>query len=367
MAPIRIAEVVRPATGGIRHHVSDLLEHLDRRRFLPTLFAPEDFIPDRPIPNLARHNVEIRAGTHLLWDYRTVGKLAQLLRRNIDIVHAHGLRGAVVGGFAARRAGLPYLFTVHNLLPDLNFVQSLAFREMARKANRVIAVSAAVATTLQAMGLSAQQIAVIPNGVDLTRFEGRTEPGRTRAILGIKAGERMLLGVGRLAPEKGFDVLIEAFTSMHPRLPDVRLVIAGEGPEAPQLKVLAEATGNRVLFVGHMPDTVPLFEAADIVVAPSRQEGQGIVPLEAMAAGRPVIASRVGGLVETIVEGRTGLLVPSDDVHALAEALKNLLQDAERRAEMGAAGRHRVRQEYSLQTQLQKIEAIYSDVFERTA
>ncbi len=367
MASGRIAEVVRPAAGGIRRHVSDLLEHLDGSRFLPTLFAPEDFLPDRPIPNLSRHNVDIRASTDPLRDYRTVGELAQLLRGNIDLVHAHGLRGAVVGGFAARRAGLPYLFTVHNLLPDLNLVQSLVFREMARKANRVIAVSAAVATTLQSVGLSAQQIAVIPNGVDLSRFDRPTEPDRTRAVLGLKAGERMVLGVGRLASEKGFDILIEAFASLQARLPDARLVIAGDGPEAPRLRMQAEASGSGVIFLGHTPDTVPLFEAADIVVAPSRQEGQGIVPLEAMAAGRPVVASRVGGLVETIIEGQTGLLVPSDDVRALAEALKNLLEDPERRAEMGAAGRHRVRHEYSLQTQVQKIEAIYSDVFQRTA
>ena len=366
-AACRVAEVVRPATGGIRRHVSDLFEHLDKRQFTPTLFAPEDFVPDRTLQDLSHHSLDIGATTEPIRDYDTISNLAQLLRGNLDIVHAHGLRGAIVGGFAARRAKLPYLFTVHNLLPRLNVVQSVILLELARKAARVIAVSEAVANTLQAVGLSYQKIAVVPNGVDLSRFEHPESSGPFRAANGFSADDRILLAVGRLAPEKGFDVLIEAFASFQARVPNVCLVIAGDGPDGPHLKAQAEALGERVRFVGYTADTVPLYRAADIIVAPSRQEGQGIVPLEAMAAGRPVVASRVGGLVETIVEGRTGLLVPADDASALANALESLLNDPAKRVAMGAAGRERVRQDYALQTQIQKIEAIYSDVYRRTA
>ena len=366
-APCRVAVVVRPATGGMRRHISDLLEHLDRRQFTPTLFAAKDFVPDRPLRDTARCSIDIGAATRPVRDYRTAGELAQLLRDNIDIVHAHGLRGAIIGGLAAQRAGLPYLFTVHNLLPRMNVLQSLIFRELARKAARVIAVSGAVANTLQSVGVERNKIAVIPNGVDSSRPGLQSGSAEFRAENGFSAEECILMGVGRLAPEKGFDVLIAAFALLQPRFPDIRLIIAGDGSEASVLRARAELVSPHIHFLGHTQETGRLFQTADIVIAPSRQEGQGIVPLEAMAASKPVVASRVGGLVETIVEGETGLLVPPDDAPALASALEKLLTDPAQRAALGAAGRKRVVQEYSLQTQIQKIEAIYRDVYRRTA
>jgi glycosyltransferase involved in cell wall biosynthesis len=363
----RVAEVVRPAAGGIRRHVSDLLEHLNRRRFSPRLFAPETFVPDRSIPDLDHSAIAIGATTRPFADYEAVGALASLLRDKSDIVHAHGLRGAIVGGFAARRAGLPYLFTVHNLLPKLNFIQATVFLELAKKAARVIAVSEAVAHTVQQTGVAAHRIAIVPNGVDLSRFDPPADTEGFRQAYGIADAERIVLGVGRLALEKGFDNLIEAFALLRTRLPETRLILAGEGPETARLKLQAQPLGDRVLFLGHRLDTPLLLAAADLVAVPSRQEGQGIVPLEAMAAGRAVVASRVGGLVETVVEDRTGLLVPPDAPSALADALEALLTDPNRRLALGAAGRERVQQEYALKTQIQKIEAIYSDVFRRTA
>jgi glycosyltransferase involved in cell wall biosynthesis len=362
-----VAEVVRPATGGIRRHVSDLLEHLDRTQFLPILFAPNDFVPDRPLPEVPRHPVEIGAATHPLQDFHASGNLAQLLRGNMDIVHAHGLRGAVVGGFAARRARLPYLFTVHNELPEMNFVQAAVFRKLAGAAARVIAVSEAVAATLRQTGVAVERIAVIPNGVDLARFEGSTDVARLRTEIGCGQADRIVLAVGRLSPEKGFDVLLTAFIYLRTRLSDVHLVIVGDGPDAALLRGFVAQGVDRIHFLGHRSDTASLYAGADLVVVPSRQEGQGIVPLEAMAAGRTVVASRVGGLVETIVEDETGLLIPPDNAPALCGTMEMLLNDPQRRDAMGAAGRRRVEQEYSLQGQIQKIEAIYSDVYRRTA
>lgn len=362
-----MAEVVRPATGGIRHHVSDLLEHLDRAQFAPLLFAPDDFVPDRPLPNLSRRSVEIGATTRPRQDYAAIGKLARLLQGNCDIVHAHGLRGAVVGGFAARRAHLPYLFTVHNLLPAMDFIQAAVFQILTKNADRVIVVSQAIAQTLQHTGIPPEKIALIPNGVDLSRFEGTNDGESLREECGFGATDRIVLGVGRLSPEKGFDILIEAFLTLQTRLPEARLVLIGEGSEVARLRAMAELHSDRIHFLGHRLDTAPLYRAADLVVAPSRQEGQGIVPLEAMAAARAVVASRVGGLVETIIEGKTGLLVPPEDSSSLAAAIETVLNDPKRRTAMGEAGRRRVQQEYSLQAQLQKIEAIYSDVYRRAA
>lgn len=361
----RVAEVVRPAAGGIRRHVSDLLEHLDRGRFAPTLFAPDDFQPDRDIKDLRRHSVPIGAATRPLQDYRVAALLAQLLRGKIDIVHAHGLRGAVVGGLAARLARLPYLFTVHNLLPTLNPIQAAVFRTLAGKATRIVAVSDAVANTLERIGVERRRVCVIPNGVALR--QNSIDPQQFRMDHGLTSDDHLVLGLGRLSPEKGFDVLISAFLALQPRVPNAVLLLAGDGPEAQRLKAQATPVRDRIRFLGYTSDTAPLFAVADLVVAPSRQEGQGIVPLEAMAAERAVIASRVGGLVETIQDGVTGLLVPVDDAAALAIAMETLLTDIARRERMGAAGRRRVEEEYSLQRQIQRTEAIYQDVFRNTA
>ena len=363
----RVAEVVRPAAGGIRRHVSDLLEHLDRRQFFPSLFAPSDFLPDRPLAEVPRRAIEIGATTRPIPDYEAVSKLARLLRSGTDIVHAHGLRGAIVGGFAARRAGLPSLFTVHNLLPKMNLVQAAVFRELAGKSVRIVAVSEAVAYTVRLAGIRAEQIVVVPNGVDLSRFDLSIDALQSRGEYGLPTDASVLLAVGRLSQEKGFDVLIAAFALLSPQHSQVRLCIVGDGPQAEALKRQAAPLGDRIRFLGPIAAAASLFAAADVVVVPSRQEGQGIVPLEAMAAGKPVVASRVGGLMETIVEGETGLLVPAGDAQALAGAIEALLNAPIQRADLGAAGRRRVEQEYVLQTQIQKIEAIYRDVFRRTA
>lgn len=152
-----------------------------------------------------------------------------------------------------------------------------------------------------------------------------------------------LLGIGRHVPQKGFDVLLRAFAEAH--LPGHDLVLAGDGPERPALQALAQELhlGNRVTFVGRAdrPTAVSLFQGCDFFVLPSRQEPQGIVNLEAMAAGKAVAASRVGGVPEIVLDNETGLLVPSDDVPALTAAITRLAADSALRQTLGSAGRIR--------------------------
>jgi glycogen(starch) synthase len=175
---------------------------------------------------------------------------------------------------------------------------------------------------------------VVYNGIRLADFEGAEAFEHSRPYI---------LGIGRLVPQKGFDVLLRAFAQA--RLQEHDLLLAGEGAQREPLEVLARelGVGDRVRFVGRAdrPTAVALFRGCSFFVLPSRHEPQGIVNLEAMAVGKAVVASRVGGVPEIVLDGQTGVLVPGEDVDALAGALRAMEADPARREQLGRAGKER--------------------------
>lgn len=363
---LRVAQIMRPAAGGMRKHLSLLLGNLPRQRFSPTLFAPADFRLESDVP---RREVEIGAKTDPIRDARSILRLSKNLRSNFDVVHAHGLRGALIGVLAAHRAGIPSLFTAHNLVPSMGFLPRLLLRHVGGNAGRIIAVSESVSRSLQAAGLPPHNIVVVPNGIELAPFDSTADPIDIRAAFGIPAGAPLIVGVGRLSREKGFDVLIRAFADVLNRFPEARLVLVGEGPEEENLRSMLPGTAlpeperrTSVLFVGYHENAVPFFHAADVVAIPSREEGQGIVALEAMAARKPVVATNVGGLAETVVHGQTGLLTAPENPAALAEATLLLLNDAKKRADFGNEGRIRVEAFYTSTRMVDRIEQVYLEL-----
>lgn len=357
--PISIAQVVRPAAGGIRRHVSLLLAHLERSRFLPTLFAPGDFRPDCDAPDLRHETLEIAPKTSIVSDLRAIRSLTERLSGQYTLMHAHGLRAALIGVFAAHRADIPALFTAHNLPPSVNALQRALLRQVFRRTTRAIAVSQAIAADLTALGMNPERIEIVPNGIPLAPFVPAPESGAIRASLGIPTTAWLIVAIGRLSPEKGFDVLLKALFSLLPLQPDLALCLVGTGPEEQRLR--AQASGSPAIhFTGFLPDVTGILQAADVVVIPSHQEGQGIVALEAMAAGKPIIASRVGGLQETILEGKTGLLIPPGDATALAAALQSLRASPAHSGMIGREGRLRVEQEYTLERMIDRIQSVYN-------
>lgn len=361
--PLRVAQVVRPATGGIQQHVTALVSSLNRAEFTQTLCAPDDFTLGEIGYEVPRVPTAIGAKTHPLRDARAILRLTPVLRDQFDLVHAHGLRGALIGVLAARRAGVPALFTAHNLVPPLGLLPRLLLAHVGRTADRILAVSQAVKRTLIAARIPADKITVVSNGVEIARFDGPVDSAAFRASLAIPPKSRLIAAVGRLAPEKGFLTLFEAFALIAPEFPDLHLMLAGSGPEENRLRALRDQWEQdlwyRSRLPGRLPDVAPLLRTADIVAIPSLQEGQGLVALEAMAACRPVVASRVGGLTETVIEGETGLLVEPSSASALADALRSLLRDAPRCERMGAMGRTHVERDYTLERMLSLIAQNY--------
>ena len=229
--------------------------------------------------------------------------------RHADLVHVHWLQNAA----AALAAAKPYVVTLHGTDVALAERAPAVARPLVRRARLVIAVSSALADVARALG--ARDVRVIPNGVEI--------PATVRE----PADPPHVLFAGRLAPEKG----VEELTAAAAGLP---LVVAGDGP----LRHVVPQTRG---FVSRA-ELHRLYEEAAVVACPSRREGFGVVCAEAMARGRPVVAGAVGGLVDLVRDGETGLLVPPCDAEALRAALERLLADADLRTRLGKAGREHV-------------------------
>jgi glycosyltransferase involved in cell wall biosynthesis len=261
-----------------------------------------------PIHDLGRW----RGGPGLL----ALGRIARLSRR-FDLVHTHLWAGDVWGRLGAGLAAHPAVVgTEHNTRPEASWRQALAAR-LAPLSHRIVAVSEAARQGLLAAGVAPARLRVIENGVDLARF---TPAPRARGRV------RRVLAIGRLVPQKGFDLLVQAMAG----LPELELRIVGEGPQADQLR------GPQVELRGWVPDVPALLSQAELVVVPSRWEGFGLVAVEAMASGVPVIASDVPGLREVL--GEAAVRVPPGDVRALREAIAAVAADPVRRLRMQEEG-----------------------------
>jgi glycosyltransferase involved in cell wall biosynthesis len=218
------------------------------------------------------------------------------------------------------------------------------------------------------MGAARDHVVVVPNGIELTPFERAPHQLDARLALGAAPCAHIVVGIGRLSPEKGFDRLIEAFTNLAECDATARLYIAGTGPQEATYREMASRINHhlggepRIVLMGHCHDVVPLLAAADVVAIPSREEGQGIVAIEAMASSRPVIAMRVGGVPETVIDGETGFLVTDGDMPTFMQKLDALLNDATLRARLGQAGRDRVHARFRADTMVDRTVDIYRQI-----
>jgi len=304
------------------------------------------------------------------WDAVKLGRLAALLRRwRIDLLHTHLFHADLVGRPAAHLAGVRHLVhTVH--VAEARFRPwHFAFARLAAGlCDRIVCVSAAVMEHhRRRSGLPRSRYTVIPNGIDVDAF-ARDPAARRRLRRQWAVAEDQVVAafVGRLDRQKGPDVLIRAMDSLQGRMtsPNVHLLIAGDGPMRGQVAKMIERSrlGGSVRLLGFTDDVSGLLSAADILVMPSRWEGFGLAAAEAMAAGLPVIATRVAGLEELVAHERTGLLVRSEDCDELAGAIARLAADPDLRRAMGQAGRDRVAAHYAIQANVAAHERLYAGV-----
>jgi len=303
-------------------------------------------------------------------DEAAVRELAAYLRRQeIDLVHAHMFRAEVVGTRAALAAGTPVIMaTVHSSrVRSAEDVAVLA--ELTPAMDRLIVPSAAIEAKVRAEGRGAAEFATIPNGVDLSRFEGPAPACALRHQFRVPH-EAVLVGVvARLEPEKGHRHLVEAWPAVVARAPNTWLAIVGEGSECEALRAQAAAlpalARDRIVFTGRRDDISAVTGDLDIAVLPSLREAQGISILEAMARRRPVVASAVGGIPEVVTDGLDGLLVPPGDSAALADAIVRLATSPDLRGRLGEAGYRTVVERFSIDAQVHRIEELYDEELAR--
>jgi glycosyltransferase involved in cell wall biosynthesis len=247
------------------------------------------------------------------------------------------------------------------------------FRWVVRSVFRQAAVVTACSPDLAAgaidLGAAPDKVHIIPYGVDPARFHPAVTP-LARADFGLAADDIVLASVGRVVPKKGFDVLIRALPAIRQSAARVHLLIGGEGPQIEALRHLAEELGvtDHVHLPGVIPwDRVPAFLAmCDLFVLPSVRDAAGNmdglpnVLLEAMAMGKPVVASQLGGVPLVIRDGENGLLCPPGDAAALSEALRSLIADGERRKAFGAAARRVAEEQHSWASMTQQLAALFA-------
>jgi glycosyltransferase involved in cell wall biosynthesis len=312
-------------------------------------------------------NLVVQRGSY---DFRVVGRMRTLLHAlRPDVAVGHDYKADLVLRRACAAELVPWVAVVHGYTAEnkkIRLFEALDRRAI-RYASAVVTVSEAGREQVLAAGVPAARVHLVPNGIDVDAV--RAEAGRARAALraewGLADGDLAVLTLGRLSPEKGQRVLLEAFARLKPEeAARARLFVVGDGAERAALETLAQSTGadGRVTFLGWRTDPHRCLGAADLFVLPSLREGLPLALLEAMAVGLPIVATAVGGVPEALDHGEAGLLVPPSDPTALAEALRTLAAGETQRRRLGQAAEARVRAAYGAAAQAEALSTIYRAV-----
>jgi glycosyltransferase involved in cell wall biosynthesis len=363
------------AIGGSERHLLTLLPALADRGIdvsMVVLEAPgaEPFLG--ALANAGIVHQAIDAGPNL--SPSAVARLVSLLRHHKpDLVHTHLVHADLYGQVAARLTGRVGISTVHS---EHCIRSGAVYRSAARigghLARHTIAISDHVARAVVGTRTApAARVAVIPYGIDAERwFVGPEDRKRFRRALGMD-DDGLIVGIAsRLIAGKGHEHLVRSIAAVRRSSVPVALFIAGDGPTRPALEDLCrrENVGDYVSFLGFVEDVAGFMAATDVVVFPTQPElgeGFGLAALEAMAAGRPVIATRVASLPEVVVDGQSGLLVEPGDVGALSDALIMLATDPERCRNFGILGRQRAVEAFSLDSMVSALVDLYTEVMDR--
>lgn len=295
--------------------------------------------------------------------------LARMIREyRIDIIHANETIAGTLCGMAGRlaRRGVRIFHRHHNIIADRR--QVILSRLASRLTHLTMAVSRSSAEHAREIdGVPATRIRVAYNGVQELRHASADEVASLRERFAIPAHSPVIVVVGRLWPEKGQRVLLSALPSLSKQLPySPHVVIVGSGPDEESLRQQAQDLQRAVVhFVGHQRDVAPWYALSDVAVVPSFQESFSLSAVEAMSTCLPVVASRLGGLVEVVDDGVTGVLVRHGDPEALATGLLQVLESPQMATSMGAAGYERFRARFTLDAMIAGWRAVYDEVMER--
>lgn len=362
-------------SAGGQHLVMHLLRNTDRSRFEPaalSLFGPSGY----PIETaLQQDGFSITyLGKKLGLDIGTLGKLAGAIRAlKPQVIHTHmGALRYALPALAFRGRDVLAVHTVHNLAQyeledELRFVRPMhgfAFKHM-----RVVPVAIATSVRESIAHMYGVEAPLIPNGIPISHYWRSTETGRRwRTENRVGQNDIIFACVGRLNPQKNHRLLLNALARVVPKAPSIRCLIVGDGGLESELREQTAALSleDRVSFLGMRSDIPEILAAADASVLSSDWEGNPLAVMEAMAAGKPIVATSVGGVPELVPEG-AGLLVPPKDVEALAQAMYQLASDPGLRIRMGSAAFEYAQREFSAAMMTRRYESLYVAELEENA
>jgi glycosyltransferase involved in cell wall biosynthesis len=300
-----------------------------------------------------------------------LSKLVSFLKQNrIDLIHAHGARVNFWGSFASLLTGVPIISTEHNidLWRDNNYFLN-SIDGLPARINKVrVGVSDAVCNMLKNKGVNQEKIVCIENGIDVERFNISVDIAAKRLEFGIRDGTKIIGTVGRLVEQKGHKYLLDAFKVMEDGFPDMKLLIVGDGP---LMKTLKEQVSNlglegKVIFTGLRTDISELLAIMNIFVLPSITEGLPLVLLEAMAAGKPVVASAVSGIPYVIDDAVDGLLAGPTNFYELSEKMLMLIKNERLASELSQKAREKALSKYNAKGMIKKYENLYMNILENS-
>jgi len=298
------------------------------------------------------------------FDGRTISAIrAFISSRRFDLVHSHGYKSNFYGYLAARPLAVPLISTCHLWTGATLSVRVYEWLDSLtlRLAQHVVAVSDVIADILRKAGVPARRVSTIYNGTDLSLFGDA--PPTLRQELGV--GSRPLIGtVGRLEEQKGLSYFIEAGREIISKLPEAILVIVGEGSQRSRLieQIRGYGLESNILLLGSRENMAEVYASLDVFVLASVDEGMPMTILEALAAARPVVATRVGAVGQLILQDQTGILVEPRNVSALSAAILHVLNDKALAQTLAAAGAERVRKHFTADSMARKYLDVYRHV-----
>jgi glycosyltransferase involved in cell wall biosynthesis len=289
-------------------------------------------------------------------------------RRKIDLVHAHGYKSNIYAYAAARPSRVPLVATCHNW-PGKTISLRLYYKLdhlLLRRFDRIAAVSTQVVESLRRARIPASKICLVANGIDVSCFANSTasRQGNSTHSNSVRIGT-----VGRLVPDKGVRFLLLAAREILNRCPKTEFHVIGEGPERPELELLAGQLGieKEVVFLGAQSDMPSIYASFDIFVLPSLNEGMPLSLLEAMAAGKPAVATRVGAISSLVLQNQTGLLVEPRDTLGLRDAVLRLIYEPGLRLQIGRAGQRFVSEQFSARAMAGNYLKLYQELVDHRA
>jgi glycosyltransferase involved in cell wall biosynthesis len=367
--PLRVMFVITSMpVGGAETLLTELIRRMERERFSPELCCLKQF--DRLGEALSREGPAFTGLLSNKYDVSVLWRLTRLMRRRrIDAVVTVGTGGDKMfwGRLAGWLAGVPVICSsLHSTgLPDhVEFSNRLlapltdAFVAVAEPHGRYLA---------QHEGCPARRVVVIPNGVDPQRFRPRPPSKRLQEEFNLDPAAPVAGIVAALRPEKNHEMFLQVAASVCQQLPAARFLVVGDGPERPKLESLARNLGiaESVRFLGTRSDVDEILSLLDVLLLTSHMEANPICLLEAMASGKPVIATRVGSVTETVLPGLSGCLVDPGDWQGMAAGVIELLGNRNRAAQMGRAGRQQIIARWTVDRMVRGYEELIAGIYTR--